>query len=69
MAQIRASVTTNWLKHYKLREVPYRAGHKYVSSTERYRMDILEDLQKELEKYHPLNEKQMREFIVNFLKK
>jgi len=54
MAQIRASVITNWLQHYNLREVQYMAGHKYVSSTERYRTDNLEDLQKELEKYHPL---------------
>jgi len=29
-------------------------GHKYVSSTERYRTDNLEDLQKEMENYHPL---------------
>jgi len=54
MAQIRASVITNWLQHYNLREVQYMAGHKYVSSTERYRTDNLEDLQNELEKYHPL---------------
>lgn len=52
--QIRASVITNWLNHYNLREVQYMAGHRYVSSTERYRTDNLEDLQKELEKYHPL---------------
>ena len=54
MAQIRASAITSWLKHYSLREVQYMAGHRYVSSTERYRTDNLEDLQKELEKYHPL---------------
>ncbi|WP_235208378.1 integrase [Saccharicrinis fermentans] len=54
IAQIRALVITNWLQHYNLREVQYMAGHKYVSSTEKYRMDNLEDLQKELEKYHPL---------------
>lgn len=54
MAQIRASVITNWLQHHNLRETQYMAGHKYVSSTERYRTDNLEDLQKELEKYHPL---------------
>lgn len=52
--QIRPSVITNWLNHCNLREAQYMAGHKYVSSTERYRMDNLEDLQKELEKYHPL---------------
>lgn len=57
MAQIRASVITNWLQHYNLREVQYMAGHKYVSSTERYRTDNLEDLQKELEKCHPLTRK------------
>ncbi|WP_010424041.1 hypothetical protein [Anaerophaga thermohalophila] len=34
MAQIWASVITNWLKHYNLREVQCMAGHKYVSSTE-----------------------------------
>ena len=54
MGQIRASVITNWLKHYNLREVLYMSGHKYVSSIERYRTDNLEELQKELEKYHPL---------------
>jgi integrase/recombinase XerD len=54
MAQVRASVITNWLHHYNLREVQYMAGHRFVSSTERYRTDNLEDLQKELEKYHPL---------------
>ena len=52
--QIRASVITGWLNHYNLRQVQYMAGHRYVSSTERYRSDNLEDLQKELEKYHPL---------------
>lgn len=54
LAQIRASVITNWLKHYNLRQVQYMAGHKYVSSTENYRQDLLEDLQKELDKHHPL---------------
>lgn len=53
-SQIRASVITNWLTRYNLRETQYMAGHRYVSSTERYCADKLEDLQKELEKYHPL---------------
>ena len=30
------------------------AGHKYVSSTERYQLNNLDSLQKALEKYHPL---------------
>jgi integrase/recombinase XerD len=53
--QIRKSIIVNWLKHYNLRQVQYMAGHKYVSSTERYQSNNLENLQSKLEKYHPLN--------------
>lgn len=53
--QIRASVITYWLKNYNLRQVQYMAGHKYVSSTERYQLNNLDKLQSKLEKYHPLN--------------
>ncbi|NJM14811.1 MAG: tyrosine-type recombinase/integrase [Bacteroidales bacterium] len=53
--QIRASVITNWLKDHNLREVQYMAGHKYVSSTERYQANNLDNLQKRLDKCHPLN--------------
>lgn len=60
--QIRSSVITNWLNHYNLREVQYMAGHRFVSSTERYRTDNLEDLQKELEKYHPLGNEALAKF-------
>lgn len=52
--QIRQSVITHWLKHYDIRVVQYMAGHKWVSSTERYRQTNLEDLQDQLDKYHPL---------------
>ncbi len=52
--QIRSSVIVNWLKLFNLRQVQYFAGHKYVSSTERYQMNNLENLQSKLEKYHPL---------------
>ena len=51
--QIRISVITNWLKTYNLRQVQYFAGHKYVSSTERYQLNNLDNLQNKLEKYHP----------------
>jgi integrase/recombinase XerD len=54
--QIRTTVITHWLKTKNLREVQYMAGHKYVSSTERYQENDLENLQKNVEKYHPLNE-------------
>ena len=52
--QIRQSVITNWLKTKDLRTAQYMAGHRYVSSTERYQVNNLEDLQQQLELYHPL---------------
>ncbi|QMU65481.1 MAG: tyrosine-type recombinase/integrase [Flavobacteriaceae bacterium] len=52
--QIRASVITGWLKVYNLREVQYFAGHRYVSSTEGYLINDLEDLQEDINKYHPI---------------
>ena len=52
--QIRASVITKWLKQYNLREAQYRAGHRYISSTEGYKQNDLEGLKEEIEQYHPL---------------
>jgi integrase/recombinase XerD len=52
--QVRSSVIVYWLKHFNLRQVQYMAGHKYVSSTERYQMNNLDNLQKKLEEFHPL---------------
>ncbi|OWW23511.1 hypothetical protein B4Q04_20140 [Zobellia sp. OII3] len=52
--QIRASVITHWLKNHNLREAQYFAGHRYVSSTEAYLMNDLEDLQEDIDKYHPI---------------
>jgi len=54
LQQIRASVITHWLKIYNLREVQYRAGHRYISSTESYIINDIEDLVEEVAKYHPL---------------
>jgi integrase/recombinase XerD len=51
---IRQSVITCWLGRYDLRTVQYMAGHKRISSTERYQTDYLEELQAEIEKHHPL---------------
>jgi integrase/recombinase XerD len=42
--QIRTSVIISWLKQYNLRKTQYLAGHKYISSTERYLQDDLESL-------------------------
>ncbi len=52
--QIRASVITKWLKTHNLREVQYKAGHRYVSSTESYKQNDLEGLQEEVNMFHPL---------------
>ncbi len=52
--QIRASVIANWLKVHPLRQVQYWAGHKYVSSTERYLLGGLEGLKQSVEQFHPL---------------
>lgn len=52
--QIRTSVITHWLKLYNLRQVQYMAGHRYVSSTEAYFVNDLDDLQEDITKYHPI---------------
>ncbi len=52
--QIRISVITNKLKTNNLREVQYFAGHKKVSTTEYYKLGNIEDLKKDIEKYHPM---------------
>ena len=51
--QIRQSVIAEWLKTKDLRMVQYMVGHKYVSTTERYQVNNLEDLEEALNKYHP----------------
>lgn len=52
--QVRQSVITEWLKEKNLRTVQYMAGHRYISSTERYKTNNLEDLKDALKKFHPL---------------
>lgn len=52
--QIRNSVIVNWLKQHNLRKTQYLAGHRYISSTERYRQDNLEELHEMVNTYHPI---------------
>ena len=52
--QVRSSVITYWLKVHNLRQVQYMAGHKYVSSTEAYKVNNIEELQDDINKYHPI---------------
>ncbi|MEM9980847.1 MAG: tyrosine-type recombinase/integrase [Bacteroidota bacterium] len=53
--QIRSSVISLWLQNEDVRIVQYKAGHRYVSSTERYQKADLEALQTILSKKHPLS--------------
>lgn len=52
--QIRASVITKWLREHDLRKVQYLSGHKYVSSTENYKANVIDELQEDIRKFHPL---------------
>ena len=52
---IRQSVITNLLKqHNDLRIVQSFAGHKYLSTTERYKQTNVKALQSALQIYHPI---------------
>ncbi len=50
-ASVAASVITQWLKQYDLRKVQYLAGHKYVSSTEDYKANVIDELQQLYNQY------------------
>lgn len=52
--QIRNSVIVNWLKEHHLRKTQYLAGHRYISSTEKYRQDNLEELHQMVNTLHPV---------------
>lgn len=52
--QIRSSVIVNWLKQHNLRKTQYLAGHRYISSTERYQQDNLESLHEMINSFHPI---------------
>ena len=52
--QLRTSVIVHWLKLYNLREVQYMAGHKYVSSTEQFLVNEMDEMIEDIEKYHPI---------------
>lgn len=52
--QLRTSVLIKWLKQYNLRETQYKAGHRFISSTESFLVNETEGLQEEIQAYHPL---------------
>jgi len=51
--QVRASVIAFWLKTEGLRKAQYLAGHRYISSTEKYISNNLDDLADDINKLHP----------------
>jgi integrase/recombinase XerD len=51
--QLRASVITSWLKTEGLRKTQYLAGHRYISSTEKYVCNNLDSLTDDINKLHP----------------
>jgi site-specific recombinase XerD len=54
LRHIRGSVITNWQKQEGIIEAMQKAGHRYVSSTERYQTNKYEELQELLKSIHPL---------------
>jgi integrase/recombinase XerD len=52
--QLRASVISYWIAVYGLRKAQYLAGHRYISSTEEYQQQDLDELQGDIDKFHPL---------------
>jgi site-specific recombinase XerD len=51
--QIRASVITQWLKIEGLRKTQYYAGHRYISSTEKYLPNQIDGLIDDITKFNP----------------
>jgi len=50
---IRASVILHWLQLHGKRRTQYMIGHKWISSTEHYELQNLEELTNLLESHHP----------------
>jgi site-specific recombinase XerD len=50
---IRSSVILHWLRQHNKRQVQYMIGHKYIDSTEKYKVQELESLTQSLSKHHP----------------
>ena len=51
--QLRTSVITNWLKTDGLRKTQYFAGHRWISSTEAYLPNNLDNLTNDINRLHP----------------
>lgn len=54
LPQLRKSRIALWIKQYGLRKAQYLSGLRCISSVERYQKMDLDDLSKQIEKFHPL---------------
>ena len=54
LKQLRQSVIANWIKQHNVREAQYLAGHRYISSTEKYQQHNLDELKEEVERFFPV---------------
>lgn len=52
--QIRTTVICFWVKEKNIRETQYLAGHGHIHSTQRYKQANMDDLQLQLDLFHPL---------------
>ena len=55
LSQIRTSIIIHWLKVYGKRQAQYMAGHKYISSTEKFELQEIDSLTDTLLKHHPFS--------------
>lgn len=54
-SQLRASIIIHWIKVYGKRQAQYMAGHKYISSTEKFELQEMDSLADTLLKHHPFS--------------
>lgn len=54
-SQLRTSIIIHWLKVYGKRQAQYMAGHKYISSTEKFELQEIDSLTDTLLKHHPFS--------------
>ena len=50
---IRQSLIVELVKNENLRIAQYKLGHKYISSTERYKITDVEELKRKVITFHP----------------
>ena len=54
LKQLRQSRIAIWIKQYGLRKAQYLSGYKNIQNVERYQELDLQELAKQIEKFHPL---------------